>query len=778
MINGRRGKYTKRVTFVRRLKRITKRTLKWWKRQPLWRKITYIGSPIVVVALVIPTLTYLYYSRNIGDVDYLMNRNNTGVVLYDVHDKVVYSYGSAKHRDLVPLGKISTAMQHAAVASEDKDFYHHGGVSILSTTRALYSYLIHRGGSFGGSTITQQLAKITLLSHERSAFRQYQALSVSLAIENHYSKDQILDMYLNTVYFGENYFGIGDAAKGYFGTTPDKLNLAQSSLLVGLLPAPGIYSPISGSAELAKQRQEVVLNLMQQNGYITKDQHDAALNEKLHYKKTTASASTSIAPHYVETVLNQLYDKYGEENVLRSGYQVHTTLDLALQKRLNKIMQANVPNIHSLGGSDASAVAMDPRDGEVRALVGTLDYNNPKWGKINMATSPRQPASTFKTIYYAGALAAGKITPSTILQDAPINLDGWQPKNADRTWHGNVTVRTAINESLNIPSIHVMQKFGVQPSIDLARSLGVTDVKEDGDYGLTLAIGTAEVPLIQMTHAYTAFANRGVQYPITYIHSINDRFGKEIFKATENGERKISEAGAFLISNILSDNAARAPVFGSSLTVPGHTVAVKTGTTDDFKDALTIGYTPSLVLGVWVGNANNAPMTNEGYTLAGPIWQQTMIETLANTRDQPFVAPNTVVQRSTCYSNHGIATNNSTYNTYPEYYLASALPTATCAPVQPQPIEVCDLKAEKVVTIDQSKFDSKKYSKDTADCQPKGDGTDIVVCDLTTGQVTVIPQSKFDDSKYSKDTINCTMESPDNTQPPDNSGNGGPRGNR
>lgn len=769
MRNVRRGKYTKRVSLLKRSKRLLVRAHKWWKRQPLWRKITYIAAPIIVVVFVIPTLTYFYYSRNIGDISYLMNRNNTGVVLYDTAGKTIYSIGSAEHHDLLSLDKISKPMQHAIVASEDKDFYHHGGVSILSTLRALYGYILHRGGSFGGSTITQQLAKITLLSHERSAFRQYQALSVALAIENHYSKDQILDMYLNTVYFGENFFGIQDAAKGYFGTTPDKLTLAQSALLVGLLPAPGIYSPISGSVELAKQRQTVVLNVMVENGYITSEQSDAAQKEKLHFQspKTTVSA----APHYVSMVLDQLYQKYGEENVLRSGYQVHTTLDLKLQNDLNKNMQANVANIKSLGGSNASAVAIDPRDGEVRALVGSLDYTNPKWGKINMVTAPRQPASTFKTIYYTGALASGVITPSTILKDEPINLGGWQPKNADRQWHGDVTVRTAINESLNIPSIHVMQKYGVKNSIDFARKLGVTAIDPNADYGLTLAIGTAEVPLMQMVHAYTAFANQGVQHPVTLIHSINDRFGKEIFKSDETGSRVVSEAGAFLISNILSDNAARAPVFGSSLTIPGHTVPVKTGTTDDFKDALTIGYTPSLALGVWVGNADNAPMGGYSYTLAGPIWQQTMIDALAGSKDQVFTPPNTVVKRATCYSNHGIAINGSTYSTYPEYYLATALPSATCAPVKPQPIKVCDLKEEKVVTIDQSKFDSSKYSKDTKDCGPKKDT--IEVCDLSSGEIVTIPASDYDQAKYSKDTENCTPP-PDNSPPPGNNR----RGNR
>lgn len=762
----RKGKYTKRMPIVKRTKRFLRTMWKKWRGLPWWKKTLVIVTPILVIAIVIPLLTYWYYSRDISDQERLMNRNNTGVVLYDKNGKEIYAIGSAKHRQIVPLGKISADMQHALVASEDKDFYHHGGVSILSTMRALYGYVLHGGGSFGGSTITQQLAKITLLSNQRSAFRQYQALSVALAIENTYSKDQILDMYLNSVYFGENTFGIEDAAKVYFGTTPDKLDLAQSAMLVGLLPAPSIYSPISGDMTLAKQRQKIVLGLMVQNGYITKEKSDAAYAEELQYQP--AAKRSSVAPHYVEMVLNQLYDKYGQETVLRSGYQVHTTLDLTLQNDLEKNMAANVANIHSKGGSNASAVAMDPKTGEVRALVGSLDFTNPQWGMVNMATSPRQPASTFKAIYYAGALASGVITPSTVLQDAPINLNGWQPQNADRRWHGDQTVRSAISMSLNIPSIHVMQKYGVAQSIKTAQDLGITAINPNGNYGLTLAIGTAEVPLIQMVHAYTAFANQGIQSPTTFITSIDDRFDKQIFKADETSKQVINPAGAFLISNILSDNAARAPVFGSSLTIPGHTVAVKTGTTDDFKDALTIGYTPNLVLGVWVGNNDNTVMTNEGYTLAGPIWRQTMIDTLAGSPNQQFTVPNTVVRKATCYSNHGIAINGSTYQTYQEYYLSSALPTATCSPVQPQPIQVCNLTTLQVQTIDDSNYNDTAYSKDLTKCQ-----TTIQVCDLATGQVTTINQSDFDATKYSKDTSNCTA-----SNPPPGQGNGNGNGNR
>lgn len=760
----RKGKYTKSPSRIKRTRAFAQRT--WTKWQGLsWKKKTMIiAAPILAFLIITPLATYLYYAHDISDENRLMNTNNTGIVLYDRNGQELYSIGKADHRTLVPLNQISTNMQHALVASEDKDFYQHGAVSVLSTVRAIYGYVLHGGGSFGGSTITQQLAKITLLSSQRSAFRQYQALAVALAIENTYSKDQILDMYLNAVYFGENSFGIEDAAKVYFGTTPDKLDLAQSAMLVGLLPAPSTYSPISGSVDLAKQRQKSVLGRMVTSGYITQDQATAAENEPLQYQSPQTQTS-SAAPNFVSMVLDQLYNKYGQETVLRSGYQVHTTLDLTMQNDLQKNLTANAANIQRHGGSNASAIEMDPKTGEVRALVGSLDYNNPDWGKVNMATSPRQPASTFKSIYYAGALANGTITPATVLEDEPINIDGWQPTDADGRWRGQVTVRSAISMSLNIPSIHVMQKYGLSNSIQMAQKLGISAIKTDGNYGLSLAIGSAEVPLIEMTHAYTAFANQGFQHPTTLISSVNDRFGKQIFKADETGSQNLSPAGAFLISSILSDNSARAPMFGSTLSVPGHTVAVKTGTTDDFKDALAIGWTPSVVLGVWAGNNDNTAMDAESYQVVGPIFKQTMLDVLGKSNEQ-FPIPSTVVKRATCYGNHGIAINNSTYDTYPEYYLSSALPSITCSPVKPQPIQVCNLQTMQQETIDEKDFNDTMYSKDLTQCQQ------IQVCNLATGQVETIKQSDYDPTKYSKDTTNCTASNGGTNPPPTGTGGG------
>ena len=500
----RQGKYTKRPSRLVRLKRGMGRKIRWFRKLSWQKKALIIATPLVVFSVLIPLLTYLYFARDIADVERLMNRNNTGVVLYASDGETeIFSSGQAGRRTPVPIDKIAPSLQKAAVASEDKNFYEHGGFSVLSTLRAVYGYVINRGGSFGGSTITQQLAKITLLGNNRSFMRQYQAFSIAVGIESKYTKDQILEMYLNSVYYGENAFGIEDAAKLYFNTTPDTLTLAQSAMLIGLLPAPSIYSPISGDPELAKERQTVVLDRMVENDMISDAERQAALAEQLVYAEPETGAGEE-APHFVQMVLSELYEEYGEENVKRSGYQVTTTLDNTLQQQLKANITNHMSYIQANGGSNAAGVAIDPKSGNVLALVGSADWDNPDWGKVNLVTSPRQPGSSFKPIYYARALDSGVISPATILHDVPTDFGNYEPQNADRRFRGDVTVRNALSQSLNIPSVEVMKKLGIAEAIEGAEELGISTVDKDHEYGLSLALGSAEVPLLEMTNAYAA----------------------------------------------------------------------------------------------------------------------------------------------------------------------------------------------------------------------------------------------------------------------------------
>ncbi|HEU5122101.1 MAG TPA: PBP1A family penicillin-binding protein, partial [Candidatus Saccharimonadales bacterium] len=679
----RQGKYTRKVTKARQAKRAGRRGWRWFRNLSKPKKFLVIAGPILAFLILTPLLTYLYYANDIADQERLMNRNNTGVVLTDRNGETFYSVGRAAHRKMVPLSDMSKSVKDAVIAAEDKDFYKHEGFSIGGILRSLFNNVATQSITGGGSTLTQQLAKNTLLSENQTFLRKYQELFIAIAIEQQYTKDQILEMYLNSVFYGENAFGIEDAAKTYFGKTPKDLTLAESAMLIGVLPAPSAYSPITGNPEYAKERQTTVLTRMVNNGYITEAEKQAALAEQLAYAPQDAT-NNSEAPHYAEMVMQELYNKYGEETVTRSGYQVKTTLDLNLQRQLKQNIENRIGYIQANGGSNASGVAIDPTTGEVRALVGSADWSNPEWGKVNIATTPRQPGSSFKPIYYAAALADGVTTPATVLHDVATDFNGRYvpaPQNADRLFRGDVTVRSALAQSLNIPSIEVMDKYGIANSVKAARQLGI-ELDENKQYGLSLALGATEVPLIQMTNAYAAFANQGQQYTPTIIKSINNKFNKTIFTANEKSRAAISPGGAFLISSILSDNNARAPIFGSSLTVSGRTAAVKTGTTDDARDAWTIGYTPQLAVGVWVGNNNNAVMQNGGSSMAGPIWVNTMRQALNGVQNTPFTPPSDVIQKPVCYGG-GLA-NSSGVNTYNEYFLASALPTKTCSAQQKQ----------------------------------------------------------------------------------------------
>ncbi|HMH70286.1 MAG TPA: penicillin-binding transpeptidase domain-containing protein, partial [Candidatus Saccharimonadales bacterium] len=432
-------------------------------------------------------------------------------------------------------------------------------------------------------------------------------------------------------------------------------------------------------------------------GYITEAQKTAAIGEILAYEPVKDASTNSDAPHFAEMVLNELYDKYGEEKVKRSGYQVKTTLDLGLQKQLMANIASNMPYIQRNGGSNASGVAIDPTTGEVRALVGSADWNNPDWGKVNMVTTARQPGSSFKPIYYSEALAKGVITPATILADVATDFNGYKPQNASRTFSGDISVRNALSRSLNIPAVKVMQKLGISSAVEAANRMGIDTIDANKNYGLSLALGSAEAKLLQMTNAYAAFADQGRQYNTTTIEQVNDKYNSTIFRSERKGKEVISPDGAFLISSILSDNNARAPIFGSSLTVAGKTAAVKTGTTDEQRDAWTIGYTPQLAVGVWVGNNNNATMLNGGSGMAGPIWTKTMKQALANVPNTPFAIPSGVIQKPVCYSNGGLSSSsgNGTYN---EYFLSSALPSATCSPKQETKTE--DKKTDESNTTD------------------------------------------------------------------------------
>ena len=671
----RQGRYTKQTSKVQRSRHFLVRQWQSFKSLSRRKKFIVVATPLAVFLVLTPLITYALLARDISDPERLMNRNNTGVQFVDKNDEVFYSTGSNKALKRLKLSEISDYTEKALISSEDKNFYEHGGVSLTSLLGALYANLVSRDATaYGGSTLTQQLVKNTLLSNEKSFFRKYQEVAMAIAVDRQYTKDEILDMYLNSVYYGEGAFGIDEAAKTYFNKSANDLTLAESSMLIGVLPAPGAYSPINGDVEKAKQRQTYVLRRMVDDGKITSAERDAALAETLTYAEVKPVEYEN-APHFAEMVMTELYKRYGEEKTKRSGYKVKTTLDLGWQKQAESIVSNQVAINSASGGRNAALVAIDPKTGQVRALVGSADYNNEVFGKVNMAITPRQPGSSFKPIYVTEAINKKQVTAATVLRDEATDFGGYKPNNYDFKFRGDITLRNALSQSLNIPAVKVMEKLGVDNAVGKARDMGITTINKDTDYGLSLALGAGEARPLDMVNAYAAFANQGRQYKPVLIESVQNKYGDTIYRDNSTSKRVQSSEASFIISDILSDNSARAPSFGSRLNIPGRDVAVKTGSTDDNRDAWTIGYTPSIAVGVWVGNNENEVMSSGGSAMAGPIWSKSIQAFLGSTPAETFSQPSSVSKAAACTASDG---------TYEEFFMSGTVPSKTCKSQQRQ----------------------------------------------------------------------------------------------
>ena len=646
------------------------------------KRILVVILMLIATAMIIPAVTYAKYSRDIGDRERLMNKNSTGIILRDKNGQIFYEYGKISGDDDIPLSQISDNFEHALIASEDQSFWTHDGYSLKGIASAAIANAFNKDATkYGGSTITQQLVKNKLLSADKSYLRKYQELSMAVAIERKYSKDEILEMYINSVYYGEGAFGITDASKTYFNKSPQDLSLAESSMLVGLLPSPSIYSPISGDVEKSNVQQKRVLERMSEHGSITQAERDTALSNKLTYN-TNEDRAQKHAQHFASMVIDGLKQQYGEETIIRQGYDVTTTLDLEWQKKAEENARERVASLSSAGARNAGVVAADPKNGEIRVLVGSVDWDNPVFGKVNMATSLRQPGSSFKPIYYTEALDRKLITPATIMQDQPKTYGGnYKPTNYDFKYRGNISVRNALAQSLNIPAVDVIQKLGVQEAVDTAQRMGISSVNDAEKYGLTLALGTAEVKLTDMVHAYTSLANNGVQHESIMITAVRDKYKNSVYEYKSDKEFKptqvTSPQAAYLMSSILSDNKARAPTFGNNLTIGDRKVAVKTGTTNDSKDAWTIGYTPSMVVGVWMGNNENQAMVGlAGSSSAGGVWKETMTDILGNTPNEEFTKPDNIVTAKVC--NQSAPSLSGTQNPSEEYFIKGTETNSDC----------------------------------------------------------------------------------------------------
>ncbi len=650
------------------------------------RYIKYGIIAFIVMMILIPVVTYILVVQDIYDKERLMSRNDVGITLLDRNDKPFFAFYQPKSKTLVTLPLIPKPAQQAVIAVEDKDFYNHSGFSLRGIGRAIFTDASKGSLSQGGSTITQQLVKNLLLNSQRSPIRKYQEIVLAIEIDRVYKKDDILEMYLNSVYFGEGAFGMENAAQTYFGKKTKDLSLAESALLAGLLPAPSAYSPLSNDPKFSKERQAIVLSEMVKQNYISEAQRTQALNQSLKFAPKKEETLNQNAPLFALMVKDELKQKYGSEDTLaHSGMVVKTTLDLDWQKYAETVVLNQVNNLKRNKVNNGAAVAIDPKSGQIRVMVGSKDWADETVGKFNIATANRQPGSAMKPIVYGAALEQKIITPATILDDKLTDFGGgYKPKNYDGRYRGPVTVRKALSNSLNVPAVKVLQQLGVEAAVSKAKQMGLNTLNDPSQYGLALVLGAGEVRLLDLTNAYGVFASYGrLQTPTTIIE-VKDKNGKSIYQSKEDSKGVLQPEAAFLISAILSDDAARAEVFGGALTTSHH-AAVKTGTTDSYKDAWTVGYTPSLVIGSWVGNNDATPMdTVAGAMGAAPIWRQLMEKFLAGTPVEQFRPVGSIVEVETCVAGAQPSPGSSpavpTQTRFKEYFIYGTQPEACPTP--------------------------------------------------------------------------------------------------
>lgn len=648
--------------------------------QPILRwDISIAAIALIAFILIVPVFTYFYFANDLQTKETIMNRNNTGIILTDRNGKPFFSFYQAKHAEIIPLTQIPLHMQQAVIAVEDKEFYQHPGFSLKGILRSFFVNLRRGEVIQGGSTITQQLVKNALLSPERSFLRKYQELVLAQELERKYSKNEILTMYLNSVYFGKGAFGVEQAARIYFAKSAQDLNLAESSFLAGILSAPSkLTSP---------ERQVYVLNKMVEQNMISQKQSDEAFNTPLQLV-ISDDGINSLAPHFAIMVREELIQRYGEEYVARSGFVVKTTLDLAMQEYAESTIKRHVARLNRNRATNASLVAIESKTGEIKALVGSIDWFNAEFGKVNVAVMPRQPGSSFKPIVYLTAFEQHLITPATVLKDQPTSYgpasQPYRPQNFDGRFRGSVMARRALANSLNVPTIEVTAKVGITSIVDMAKRLGLTTINDPAQYGLALGLGAGEVKLLELTGAYSTLANNGVYNKPSSILAIQDKHSRFIYTYQPENKRVVDASYAFLITSILTDRQTRSEIFGNSLDI-NHTSAVKTGTTQNFRDAWTMGYTPSLTIGVWVGNNNGRPMDNIAGSLgAAPIWKDVMEHSLDKIPDEKFQTPIDIVALSIC-ANGGRLQGQNTSGGRTEYFVAGTEPSKTCTIPTPDP---------------------------------------------------------------------------------------------
>lgn len=644
--------------------------------------------PLVIIGLVaFLTAAYFFVLKDIPKVTSIASLDNSpqSSKIYDRNGELLYTIYAQRNQTFVPIDKIPKDIQLATIAIEDKDFYHHGAIDIRGIARALYANTF-KGDFQGGSTITQQLVKNSLLSQERTVTRKIREVILAYVVEALYSKDEILEMYLNKVSYGGTAYGVEAASQTYFGKPASQLTLAESAYLAGLPEAPSVYGPFGARPELGKTRQEEILTAMQAQGYISPKEKASAEKAEITFSELQNKIK---APHFVFYVKDLLTQKYGAQVVEQGGLEVITSLDLKTQDMAQLAVASEVAKLEPNNVTNGAALITDPGTGEILAMVGSRDFfDSENDGNVNVTIAKRQPGSSIKPINYATGLIKGFTASTPLIDNATCFPTPGQkpycPVNYDGKYHGITHMRDALANSYNIPAVKMLKANGIDSMIATASAMGITTFDEPERYGLSLTLGGGEVKMIDMAQAFGVFANLGYKVNLQPILKVTDKTGKVLEeydppkKPIERGEKVIPEGVAFIISHILQDNGARTPAFGanSPLKINGYPVSVKTGTTNDYRDNWTIGYTPSFLTVVWVGNNDNSQMRGvvSGISGAAPIWHEIMESLLEGTDPEPLRQPASVVGKNICADSGLIPQSAGSCPTKYEYFLATNTP--------------------------------------------------------------------------------------------------------
>lgn len=583
------------------------------------------------------------------------------VKIYDRTGTVLlYDLQKNQRRTVVPLSEISPALQHAVVAVEDAYFYEHAGIRPTSILRAVFTNILSGDvlGGQGGSTLTQQVVKGTLLVNDKTISRKLKEWVLAIKLDQVLTKDQILELYLNQVPFGGSLYGVEEAAQTFFGKSAADITVSEAAYIAGVLPAPSRLSPYrldeSGKNDRLEVRHNLVLDKMYEHGYLTEDELAKAKTSEVVFLPPRDSSIA--APHFVFYVQQYLENKYGADALEESGWRVITTLDADLQVKAEEIVQRKaLENTVNFNASNAALIALDPTNGNILSMVGSRNYFDteiPGAYNVTTASPGRQPGSAFKPFAYAEAFSKG-YTPDTVLFDLRTQFSTscettnfsneypcYSPVNYDNVFRGPITMRNALAQSINVPAVKTIYLAGLTDTLRLAKAMGISTLGDPGRYGLTLVLGGGEVTLLDMSSAYGVFATDGVRVPPISVLRIEDTNGtivesNEATQGTQVLERDVAQK----INDVLSDQVARGPLTGGSniFNFPGRDVALKTGTTNDYRDAWTIGYTPNLVVGTWAGNNDNTSMEKRvsGF-IVGPIWSEFMNYALTKTPNNAF----------------------------------------------------------------------------------------------------------------------------------------------